>query len=416
MTFQGLAANVVSFASIGVVALTAGIFPASAKVEGDVIVLGSVVSFTGKYSTTGTHTKNGYDLAVKRINEAGGVKVGGKSYKFRIKYYDDKSKSADAAKLAERLIRQDGIKFMLGPYSSGLTKAVAPVTEKFKIPMVEANGAARTLFTKGYRYLFGVLSTTEQYLSGIVPLAAEIAKKNGRDPADLKLAIVTEQDPFSLDIRAGVIENAKDYGIKVIIDDNLPPDLSDMTGTLTKVRELRPDILIVVDHAKGARTAVRQIKEMKIDVPMIAMTHCEAAKIIKKFGKAAEGILCPTQWAATLRYKDKIFGTAQEFSDAFVKAYKDYARTPYQAAESAAAVLVLKNAFERANSFDTEKIRNALASTNMQTFYGFIKFAPTGQNIAKPMVLRQVQNGKLNVVAPLEWAVAPVIYPRRVPE
>ena len=109
MTFQELAANVVSFASIGVVALTAGIFPASAKVEGDVIVLGSVVSFTGKYSTSGTHTKNGYDLAVKRINEAGGVKVGGKSYKFRIKYYDDKSKSADAAKLAERLIRQDGI-------------------------------------------------------------------------------------------------------------------------------------------------------------------------------------------------------------------------------------------------------------------------------------------------------------------
>jgi len=146
------------------------------KVEGDTIILGAAVSLTGKYSTNGKHTQNGYNLAVTRINQMGGVKVGGKSYKFNIIYYDDESNSGRAAQLAERLIKQDGVKFMLGPYSSGLTKAIAPITEENKIPMVEANGASRSLFTKGYKYLFAVLSPANQYLEVAIDLAVE---KNG---------------------------------------------------------------------------------------------------------------------------------------------------------------------------------------------------------------------------------------------
>ena len=88
-----------------------------AKVVGDKIVLGAAVSLTGKYSSNGVHTQNGYNLAVERINSMGGGKVGGKSYKFEIIYYDDESNSGRAAQLAERLIKQDGVQFILGPYS-----------------------------------------------------------------------------------------------------------------------------------------------------------------------------------------------------------------------------------------------------------------------------------------------------------
>jgi branched-chain amino acid transport system substrate-binding protein len=396
----------------------AGIFaaaPADAKVEGDTIILGSAISFTGKYATNGIHASNGYNLGVKRVNEMGGVKVGGKSYKLKIKYYDDESTPARGAQLAERLIRQDGIKFMLGPYSSGLTKAVAPVTAKYKIPMVEAEGASRSLFTQGNKYIFAVLSTSEQYLASAIALAAEIAIKNGRKPQDLKMAMAFENDPFSLDVRAGVMDDAAKYGIKIVIDDKLPRDLADMSATLTKVKALKPDILVISGHSKGAATAARQIKEMKIDVPIIALTHCEAAKVIKKFGAATNGFLCPTQWAETLSYFGAYFGKAADFDKLFKKTYKGYKNVPYQAAQAAAAVLVYKEAFERADSFDTEKVRQALTETDMKTFYGSIRFSKAGNNIAKPMVLRQIQNGKLNVVAPSKWASSPVEWPRKVP-
>ncbi|MGQ0749430.1 MAG: amino acid ABC transporter substrate-binding protein [Betaproteobacteria bacterium] len=386
--------------------------PGYAKVEGDTIYLGSAISFTGKYSANGINSRNGYDFAVKRINEMGGVKIGGKSYKLEIVYYDDESTPARAAQLVERLINQDGIKYMLGPYSSGLTKAVAPVTEKYHIPMVEAEGASRSLFTQGYQYLFAVLSTSEQYLASTIELAAEMAKKQGRNPSDIKVAMAFENDPFSLDVRAGVVEDIKKYGMNIVVDDKLPRDLSDMSATLTKVKALKPDLLLVSGHEKGATTAARQIKQMQIEVPMIAMTHCESGRIVPQFGKATNGILCPTQWAETLTYKGKYFGSAGDYDKAFKKAYPDYKTVPYQTAQASAAVLVWKEAFERADSFDTDKLRDALAATQMETFYGKIDFDKTGKNIAKPMVLRQIQDGEFVVVAPTRWAAAKLEYPR----
>jgi branched-chain amino acid transport system substrate-binding protein len=383
---------------------------APAKVEGDKIILGAAVSLTGKYSTNGKNTRDGYELAVKRINEMGGIKVGGKSYKLEIVYYDDESTPARGAQLAERLISQDGVQFLLGPYSSGLTKAIAPVTEKYRIPHVEGNGAARELFTQGYRYLFAVLSTSDYYLRDAVNLAAEIAKREGRKPSDLKLAMAFENDPFSLDVREGVVEDAKRHGMKIVIDDKLPPELNDMSATLTKVKAVKPDLLVVSGHAKGATLAVRQVAEMKVDVPLIATTHCDAARIAETLGKAAEGVLCASQWDSSLSYKDRWFGTASDYAERFEKEYK-YA-PPYQAAESSAAVLVYVDAFERAQSFDRQKVRDALAETDLMTFYGPVDFDATGKNTAKPMVLYQIQDGQYKVVSPEKWAESKIEYPR----
>jgi branched-chain amino acid transport system substrate-binding protein len=346
-------------------------------------------------------------MAVERINSMGGVKVGGKTYKFDIIYYDDESNSGRAAQLAERLIKQDGVHYMLGPYSSGLTKAMAPVTEENKIPMVEANGASRSLFTKGYKYLFAVLSPANQYLEVAIDLAVE---KNG---GPVVIAMAFEQDAFSQDVRLGIVDAAKRTGSTIIIDDKLPKELNDMAATLAKVKATNPDVLVISGHSKGALTAIRQIAEMKIDVPMLAMTHCDASKLAKQHGKNAEYALCAAQWHKELSYSDEFFGNGIKFDKDFTALY-GYA-PPYQAAESAAALLVFKDAFERANSTDKEKVRDALAKTDMETFYGNVKFGDGGQNIAKPMVLFQVRcEGDTcanKLVAPTKWASHKLVHP-----
>src|SRR6056300_719328 len=389
--------------------LTLGLTSCDSEKKADnVIKLGAAVSLTGKYSTNGEHTKNGYNFAADRINEMGGINVGGKKYKFEIVYYDDESNSKRAAQLVERLIKQDKVQFMLGPYSSGLTKAVAPVTEENKVPMVEANGASRSLFTKGYKYLFAVLSPANQYLEVAIDLAVE---KNGGKP--VRIAQAFEQDAFSQDVRLGVMDAAKRTGSKIVIDDKLPKELNDMAATLAKVKAVKPDVLVVSGHTKGALTAVRQISEMKVDVPMLAMTHCDAAKLSKQHGKNSQYALCASQWHKTLTYKDDFFKDGMTYDADFKKLF-DYA-PPYQAAESSAALLVFKDAFERANSFDKVKVRDALAATDMQTFYGNIKFAAGGQNVDKPMVLFQVMcdgdKCENKVVAPTKWASAELIHP-----
>ncbi len=239
-------------------------------------------------------------------------------------------------------------------------------------------------------------------MENLIGLAAIKAREAGKDPKDLKLAIAVQGDRFSLYIREAVLKDARNYGIEVIIDDKLPDALNDMSGTLEKVRKMKPDILVISGHAKGAETAARQIGEMQVHVPMIAMTHCEAAKIIQKFGKATEGFYCPAQWAPSLPYEDDLFGTARDFANAVKKAYPDeeYENVPYQYASAAVALMVWKDAFQRANSFDTEKLRAALTATDLKTFYGRIRFAKTGEINSKPMVLRMIQNGKYVIVAP----------------
>ena len=378
------------------------------------ITIGSAISLTGKYATNGVHAQKGYEYAISKIKENGGVKVGGKCYNFKVIYYDDESKGDRGATLAERLISQDKVQYMLGPYSSGMTKAIAPVTEKYKIPMIEAEGASRSLFNKGYKYLFAVLSTSEQYLASAIALAAEKAEGQGKSASSVKVAIAVENDPFSLDVRAGVLDDAKSFDMKIIIDEKLPRDLSDMSAILTKVKLLKPDVLIVSGHSKGAATAVRQISEQNIKVPMIAITHCEAADVTGNFGAAADDILCATQWSESLSYSDPLFGTAGEYEMGFKAAYPEYKtkKVPYQTAQATAAVYVYKDAFERANSLDKEKVRDAISATNMKTFYGGIKFSKSGNNVAKPMVLRQIQNGKYNVVAPSAFASHKLNWPR----
>ncbi len=399
------------FAATALIAVT----PTSALAHGtggDPILLGATISLTGKYATSGEDVKHGYELAIKTINELGGIPVGDEEiYRLDLKYYDDESSPATSAKIAEQLIQEDRVRFFLGPYSSEMTQAVANVTEKYKMPMIEANGVSRSLFTNNYKYLFGVSSISEQYLSSALDLAAQKTDHLGKKVSDLTVAMAFARDSFSQDVRAGVLDDIKRLGMKVVIDDQLHTDLDDMSATLAKVMTVKPDILLVSGHDSGAMTAIRQIGEMKINVPIIAMTHCNSAAIIKQFGTSAEHILCASQWARSLPFKDWIFGRAAEFAELFEQTY-GYAPT-YQAAGSAAAVLVLAEAIEFYSGLNPEGVRRTLAKTEMQTFFGDIKFDQTGKNIAKPMVLYQIQNGELKIVAPKDLADSDAIIPRK---
>ena len=214
------------------------------------------------------------------------------------------------------------------------------------------------------------------------------AKAGYKAPSDLRIGMAFENDGFSLDVRAGVLDVAKKYNMKIVIDDKLPADLSDMSATLTKFKALKPDILLVSGHSKGAATAARQIEEMKIQAPSLRYTHCEAAKVHVKFPKSANGLLCPTQWL-------QICPTVSRFLvmlRSMTKTSKSHTLSTTQAfltrqPRLLPLSLVFKDAFERANSFDRDKVRDALSATDMETFYGPVKFSEGWQQHCKTNVL-----------------------------
>src|SRR5581483_10537236 len=130
----------------------------------------------------------------------------------------------------------------------------------------------------------------------------------------IRVALVMENDPFAQDVRAGVLDEVQRRGMQVVVDDQFPPELDDMSMTLTKIKALKPDVLVVSGHEKGALTAITQIEAMKVYVPILVMTHCDSAQIAEKLGAAAEYAFCAHQWHEALGYTDEIFGSAGDFA------------------------------------------------------------------------------------------------------
>src|SRR2546423_15700335 len=139
---------------------TAGTAPST----GAAIIFGAAVSLTGAQSKEGGLTKQGYDLWLDWINQRGGIVVNGVKHPVQIKYEDDQSNPNLSATPVQKLITDQKSQFILRPYGSAATATDAIVAEKNGIPMVEANGAAQSIFSKGYKYTFGVLSPANKYL------------------------------------------------------------------------------------------------------------------------------------------------------------------------------------------------------------------------------------------------------------
>lgn len=385
--------------------LLAGLAAKPAMAQQDTITFGAALSLTGKTATEGRLVKVGYDIYVNQINARGGFKVGNKTYKVAIKYYDDQSDANTSAKLYEKMINEDGIKLLLGPYSSGITFAASPVAEKYQVPMVAAHAAATTVYDRGFKYLFATLTPVDQYTSNMIKMAAE-AKPRGQ-----RVALVHENALFPKASIDAAERQAKAAGLEVVYKEAYPSGTKDFSAMIEAMKARNPDVLIGAGYTGDMLVMARQTSEQKLSVKMIGFTLGPTSPgFVESLGAKAENLLEPTQWTPDLPWKDEIFGwTASEYA-ALCKAAAGH-DCDYHPPQSTAALQVYQRAIERAGTLDPQKVRDALAQTNIMTAYGPIRFNEKGQNIAKGMSVIQIQGGKPVVVFPTDGAKAKFVYP-----
>jgi branched-chain amino acid transport system substrate-binding protein len=372
----------------------------------DVVRFGASLSLTGATSTEGKRVKDGYDFYVRHINERGGIKVGDRPYKVAITYYDDESNPQTATRLVEKLIVDDKVNFLLGPYGSGTTLPASSVSEKHEIPMDAAHGASTPIYTRGYKYIFGVLNTVDQYTEGMLKMAAD------QNPKPQTVALINENALFpQLGIDAAA-KQAEGLGLKVVYKEKYPTGIKDLSSMLADARAKQPDVVIAGGYTADMILLTRQASEMGLQPKVFGfLLGPTLPGFVSSLHEAAEGLLEPVQWAASMGWKDEIFGwTAGEFAELF---HKEFGYEPdYHPPQSAAAIEVYQRALEKAGSLDPKKVRDAIAATDLMTFYGPIKFDQRGVNIGKSMAVVQIQNGKPQVVYPASAATAKLVYPR----
>lgn len=393
--------------TVVIAVLTAATFgPGAARPAGaeEVLKIGAPLAATGSEAREGALAKQGYDLWAATVNAGGGIKAGGKTYRVQIVYYDDQSKPQISAELTDKLISQDHVSFLLGPYGSPATFADAAVAEKYKVPMVEANGAARKIFAQGYRYVFGILSPADDYAASMLKAAASL------QPAPRTVAILAADDLFSLEVAKGAREWAERHGLTVVYFQKYPVGVADLSAALTSIKSLHPDVLIGSGHLQESLLVMKQVQTLDVNVNFYGFTVGPTTPdFVKALGAAAEGVFASSQWTPDVKYRGPVFGAAADYARAFEQRYGFV--PDYHAAESSAAGVVLQLAIAKAGGVDPQKVRAALVGLDATTFYGPVRFDAHGLNTAKPMVTVQIQHGKPVTVWPPDVAAARPIYP-----
>ena len=378
--------------------------PAASDADAEkIIYLGAAVSETGRFSREGKDTRQGYLVWLDWVNnEYGGIKVGDERYKVEIVMYDDEGDPDTAARLVEKLINEDRVDFLLGPYSSFLTQSASAIAEKYGKIMIEGNGSAETLFERGFQNLFAVLTPAVDYTRTALQLLADIGAKT--------VVIAYEDTAFPTSVADGAQNWAAEYGLEVLGVETYPVNVADVSGIMSKFKELEPDIFVGGGHFNDAILFIRAAKELDFNPKAMVITVGPSnPKLIEEVGADAEYVIGPTQWEASMSYADDYFGTAAEYAARYEKMWGE--PPTYQAAESTATALALHIAIEQAASLDTDAVRAALRSLDVFTFYGPINFDEKGRNAGKPMGAIQIQDGAILVVAPSNAAIADLNYP-----
>lgn len=374
------------------------------------LVLGASLSLTGSLAREGGLTKEGYELCAKVVNDKGGVSIGGKPMKLDIQYQDDTSKPDTAAQLVDQF-NDKGVKLILGPYGSATTEAAAAVIERNGQVMADSAGADDKIFQKNYRRTFAVLSGATQYVASMVQAVSDLAQ-----PKPKKVAFISADDGFSKTATRAGIERAKELGFEVVGEEYVPNATSDVSSALTKIKPKKPDVIFGSAHVVESIAIVRQSVELGVKPLAFAETIApHTPDFVKTLGPASEGVLGSTQWTNKSAGKDKWFGSAADYEATFVKQFGGRAPA-YQNAQATAGCLALILAAEKAGSIDPNKVRDELEKLDESTFFGPLKFSPSGQNVVKTMSVVQIQNGRAVGVWPKESAEAPLKWPGVTPD
>lgn len=369
------------------------------------LVFGAPISLTGSTAKEGGLTRDGYDLWRDTYNKAGGINVAGKHYKIETKYYDDASNAQQSATLAEKLIKEDKVNFLLGPYGTGPTLQVSTVAEKNKMPMIEGNGAAESIFSQGYKYTFGVLSPAQNYLRGVIDLVLSM------DPKPTTAAVLSADDPFSVEVADAAKTYAEQKGLQVLYYQKYPNASTDLRAPLTETKARTPDLFLNSGHLQESIAIMQQAKELGFSPKGMGFSVGPGTPDFESTLKAdANFVLGGTQWTPALKFQgDDLFKTPDAYNTLYKQTF-NY-EPAYQSADATACGVAFVKAIEAAGSVDSDKVRDEIAKLSFTSFYGVIKFDERGINATKPMAVEQWQNGKRVTVWPADVAETKALWP-----
>ena len=399
--------------TVGAAALGAP-FVRTARAQAPTLKVGVITSLSGENIFGGNLTRRGYDLWAEVVNEQGGVEIGGERYKVEMFYGDDQSNPATGADAAERLIVGEEVDALFGPYTSGVTLAVQPICQKYRVPMISGSAESPNVWKAKPEFNFGMIPSVDTSAGKSVGVLAEMSQ-----PKATSIAVIGVNEPFSKETAEGFRKGAEEAGLEVVAFELFPAS-ADLTPTISKIAALGPDLVAVGGHEEPLINAVKASKSLNFRPKGLVMHYgVTNPAFAQELGADADGTCGIAVWLPSVPYRDEVFGSAKDYDE---RAYNRWGSRPdYTEAACSASGLVLGDALKRLGKApplsqeDKIALKDAIAETDITTFYGPVKFEKEGDhyhdNIQPVPVLIQIKNGTSVPVGPKDAAEAELTYP-----
>lgn len=366
--------------------------------------VGAIYPLSGANALLGSQCLAAVKIAVDIVNANGGVQ--GRPVEL---VEADAPDPTAATTEAGRLVDQKGVQVIFGSLASGNSLAIAGVTEKSGVTLVESGGIADAITDSGFQNVFRILDKGSlRGGAGAEYVATQIAPMLNIDSKALKVAIIHEESAYGTSVADGAVAKLEELGVNVVLRESYNSTITDMSAMVLKLKEAKPDVLLSVNYINDAILLVDTLKQYNA-MPKVMM-GCGAGttdpNFAKTIGADSDGIFCtdmPTNLPIEYFTDADINKVVSEFRARFKEQFPDLNNVSVAAeAAFAGSYTFLNNILPNAKTLDAAGIREAALTTKLDmTTLGFgWDLGEDGQNYAASANINQWQGGKVATVYP----------------
>jgi branched-chain amino acid transport system substrate-binding protein len=358
------------------------------------IRIGTTQSLTGHYREFGAEQLRGLQMWASDVNARGALL----GRPVEIVYYDDRSRDAGTVEGFNRLIGNDNVDVLVGPYSSSLTLEASLLAEKFNIPMVSTGASAEEIWSRGLTNIFGADTPADDYLEGLY-FAADAGVKT--------VAFIYAKTDFGNDLAAASKRRIEESGLQLVLVEGYPPEQRNFAALAKRLGDVNADLIFGVSYLDDSIALVRALKKQGVNPKMLGFTVGPGLREFgNQLGADAEGVLGVVQWLRSSREPG-----AQDFAFRFSQRYGYnpgvYAVLGYSAGQ------ILEAAIRLAGTTDHDAVREQLRTMYFRPLIGHYNVDETGRQKGRRNFVLQWQDNHRRLVAPDQIAQRPLIYPLR---
>lgn len=374
-----------------------------------------IAPMSGPWARQGELMKKGADMAIEDINRAGGIKSMGGA-QMRLLVIDAGDNAEKAKNAAQRLVAQEtDVVGVTGAWLSTFTLAVTEVTERAELPLLTLS-YSDLITGRGFKYVFQTSPTGGAQANGALPALLELGKQATGQPLKT-VGIIMDNTAAPVSFVKPMREGGFDkLNLKLVVDEVFTPPLADATAVVQKVRNTRPDVLLLLPTSvPDDKLVLEKLSEMGMGrgrLPVVSNgAHIGAPEMLRLVGKdLMEGVMTVVaNWGA-------------KGQEALIAEFKKRTGEPWMTQDSISTygdVWIFKDALEKAGVADRKKVAEAIRTMDTTTgparFFpgGRLKFEDNGRRAGAALLIVQWQNGEPVVVYPPNSAMAKPIWSKR---